>query len=683
MPSAFAQHLIKPLVLSRRPQDAFSVSQTLSSAHLDGGTKEKLQYSLSALNQPLSHSLVVDTIRSLAEIQHKDFLSSVADTENSLLRDAIITKLLVGLYAEGIDSYLSQATEAETEAEWWADIERSRWNLALYLLQTTPSRLFNLIRVVIQTLRVQDLPLTLSAFTPASFRNLFPSTDPRRSSALQQVLFPHLRHQSLSVTSSAILYSSFTPTLTSPGNVFAIFWRFLEPLFSLTRLPIELTRQECAFKRKELEKIRDQRAEALGYVAHMRNDLALTIQEPWHIHAFTRVLIDIAEGVTPSSFSPLERDSKPYQEPLGKLLALSTAVFTTQKLTHRCLLESEELRRPSRLTLIWPQLLLLPPLCIYTLRSAYSSRASLAELAFDAKATAENFVKGWLLDPLKDVIKTVRAGSQDGVIVQKEGIAADLAVSIPDYISFGPSANGQVKSLERMTLSLAKDQLNYDAEQLANLSNKVKLGDLTPVLQIYEEDIRSPLKSAVAGTLLRSVFIQVQKAKVDIDQTLAGIDKLLKSQELTFAFVGVAPAFGIVYLFGGTLMALWSGGRGIGKYGGKRNRYGVWSAMRRTERLLISQPKSRHHKTNGTGSSSISPLTSGLLLLSVARLRTFAEKHLPQRSRLREGFLEDVGDLENPDLGRIDKMKVIDRMWRCWGDVLGWGRIAVEGTSRR
>ena len=65
-----------------------------------------------------------------------------------------------------------------------------------------------------------------------------------------------------------------------------------------------------------------------------------------------------------------------------------------------------------------------------------------------------------------------------------------------------------------MALSLAKDQLHYGPEQLAELSRQVRAGDLTPVLKLYEEDIRSPLKSAVTGTLLRTVFIQVQKAKV-------------------------------------------------------------------------------------------------------------------------------------------------------------------------
>jgi nuclear control of ATPase protein 2 len=71
-----------------------------------------------------------------------------------------------------------------------------------------------------------------------------------------------------------------------------------------------------------------------------------------------------------------------------------------------------------------------------------------------------------------------------------------------------------------MTLSLAKDKLNYDAQQLQALSERIRVGDLTPVLEIYEKDIKSPLKSAIAGTLLRSIFIQVQKAKVLKDVVL-------------------------------------------------------------------------------------------------------------------------------------------------------------------
>ena len=50
----------------------------------------------------------------------------------------------------------------------------------------------------------------------------------------------------------------------------------------------------------------------------------------------------------------------------------------------------------------------------------------------DARETVEGFVKGWLVEPLKEVLKTVRAGGAEGeagVIVSKEGVIADLEVT--------------------------------------------------------------------------------------------------------------------------------------------------------------------------------------------------------------------------------------------------------------
>jgi nuclear-control-of-ATPase protein 2 len=67
-----------------------------------------------------------------------------------------------------------------------------------------------------------------------------------------------------------------------------------------------------------------------------------------------------------------------------------------------------------------------------------------------------------------------------------------------------------------MTLALAREKLSYNATQLSTLSQQIRQGDLTPVLKIYEEDIKTPMKSVISGTLLRSMFIQIQKAKVSI-----------------------------------------------------------------------------------------------------------------------------------------------------------------------
>ena len=67
-----------------------------------------------------------------------------------------------------------------------------------------------------------------------------------------------------------------------------------------------------------------------------------------------------------------------------------------------------------------------------------------------------------------------------------------------------------------MTLALAQEKLKYTPSQLQALSQQVRMGDLTAVMQLYEEAIKSLRKGLYRGTLLRSLFIQVQKAKVSL-----------------------------------------------------------------------------------------------------------------------------------------------------------------------
>lgn len=66
--------------------------------------------------------------------------------------------------------------------------------------------------------------------------------------------------------------------------------------------------------------------------------------------------------------------------------------------------------------------------------------------------------------------------------------------------------------------------------------------------------------------------------QVDIDLAMSGINKLLKSQELTFAFVGVAPALAIVYLAGGWLRGFLFGRKEM--YGTTRARVNVLTNIR-------------------------------------------------------------------------------------------------------
>ncbi|KAI0632031.1 NCA2-domain-containing protein [Trametes polyzona] len=680
--STFVSHITADLAPKTLPPNASSpheVSIRSASDDATGQVKETLRAVFVKLEQSSTPESLRECIDALQTLEHHEQLLSAetTDQEEQTLRRAILARLTLGLYAQALSTYLEEASEAEAELEWWSDLGRSRRYAAYYLLQTLPIRVANLSRILLSTLRSHNIPFHLSVLKPSSLRQLFPSNGTLRPNALTLALFPHLHNQPYSIALTTAqsprrfaLTSSPAQAVNSAYNVFLkTFLNLAHAGTTVATLPIELTRGECKYKRKELERIRNERAEVLGVLVGLRDQLSSALEDGDNESAVTRIaeFATFLQGVVDGDeVAPLGSRDQPVAvgQVVESLSELANCTLPSHTSLHNAELKSGQLRRPSRLTLLWPRLVFLPPLALYAIRTVYASRASLEELAREAVETVKSFWESWILEPLRGIVKTVRAGHDGGVIVTKESVQSDL------------------DSLERMTLALAQEKLHYDLPQLAALSRQVQAGDLTAVMRIYEEDIKSPLRSAVQGTLLRSLFIQVQKAKVDIDQALSGIDKLLKSQELTFAFVGVAPALAIVYALAGYVRNLWTGGKGRGRYGGKAKRGSVWLTMRRIERLLIAQPDSHHHRAHPAAlgdrsPSAVSPLTSGLLLLSVTHLRKYAETTLPANSRLREGFLEDVADLEDPSLGRTDKLRVVDRMWRSWGEVLGWSRVAA------
>ena len=69
--------------------------------------------------------------------QDKQLLSAeLADKEEQSLRQAILGKVALGLYGHALETLLDEASEAETELEWWSDLGRSRGRVAYYLLQS-------------------------------------------------------------------------------------------------------------------------------------------------------------------------------------------------------------------------------------------------------------------------------------------------------------------------------------------------------------------------------------------------------------------------------------------------------------------------------------------------------------------------------------------------------------------
>ena len=89
-----------------------------------------------------------------------------------------------------------------------------------------------------------------------------------------------------------------------------------------------------------------------------------------------------------------------------------------------------------------------------------------------------------------------------------------------------------------MVVGFAKEKLHMSDADLVRIAADVREGDMSVLLKEYEKEIKSPLKNVIVGDLLRTILIQVQKTKVDVDLAMTALDKLLKSNELNFAFLG-------------------------------------------------------------------------------------------------------------------------------------------------
>jgi hypothetical protein len=116
-----------------------------------------------------------------------------------------------------------------------------------------------------------------------------------------------------------------------------------------------------------------------------------------------------------------------------------------------------------------------------------------------------------------------------------------------------------------MVMDFAKDSGIHDVERLSKISETTLQGDLTLVLESYEDDLRTPVKSIATGRLIRPLLIQIQKAKVDAALALSALDRLLRSNELNFAFMALLPVLGVCGLTYSWIKRKYRVLQGIGK----------------------------------------------------------------------------------------------------------------------
>lgn len=187
--------------------------------------------------------------------------------------------------------------------------------------------------------------------------------------------------------------------------------------------------------------------------------------------------------------------------------------------------------KPSRLTRYWLPATALMFSSSLILRTLVKRRAEILQWIRELGSTIVDFWNNWVVEPTRKVIGTIRHDSDSEVSIMSKR-----------------SLEGDRESLERMVVDFAVDNpegRSMTAAEVDNVRDKVREGDLTPVLKAYERELKSPLYGSVRGNLIRTLLIQIQKTKVDVEVAMGGIDNLLKSQELVFGYTHPLHAKGL------------------------------------------------------------------------------------------------------------------------------------------
>ncbi|KAF9395165.1 Nuclear control of ATPase protein 2 [Podila verticillata] len=542
----------------------------------------------------LRSSVVPPMERVIVEIERvQGIVGSLEHEEGSKLSQLehlFLAKCTVVVYLNLLDIILNATLPLSNEIEYWQSLlDGPKWRL-LYILQTSPQRLFNLTKEAALSTRAHMDSLIESGL----------QTSDRTAHIIQLIhYFPTFLKKHL---------------ISQPVS-----------------FPVAI-HYEISGHRKQLQRIREYQAECLGLLAEQglnldpehfeqdpisaRSDISelqsrdeqeegrrgqvegssTTQAEKFVLEQISKTVVLMervltraskdAPTLTDQKFAPValsatrRRNASRSLTVLGNLHGISNFDCSDMYSHLKDLIQvqipdyvkqtesqSRQFYRPSWLTRVWIPIVISYFGLKYGIQYISEHRADLDEMLEEGWDTAKRFMLDWIWEPSVRIMNIIRHTDDQGSLqmLGNESLKSDIA------------------SLERMVLDFGKEHYQMGSDQLSFLSKAVHNGDISVVMRAYERELKTPLKGAISGNLVQTLLIQIQKTKVDVEVAMAALDKLLKANELNFAFLAVGPSLLLLWAVSSQAKSSWQ------KFAGKN--LGVVSiqmrnSLRQVERLL-------------------------------------------------------------------------------------------------
>ncbi|KAI1431495.1 ATP synthase regulation protein NCA2 [Xylaria sp. CBS 124048] len=552
----------------------------------------------------------------------------------------LVSKVAVQTYGIIVDRLLDQIAPLSDHIWYWDQVLSSPTSSTVYMVQTFPVRFWAWLSEVYED-------------SAARLRRFSNSSSVGAESEVEVI--------NTTTTSGAPYWRRFYTIVQA-----TIIERSLADVHRKIMSPIALCRAEARKKQAKLKRFRDMTASGLGILidealrfsgmdAEVAKGDSESIMKEWKgIVERSVALMDMMVGdVLDLNLDVIEMEDKIFaavnEDPLNaqseddganRTLAVAKRLhyLLNDHLPRYNITTKREVKsngRPSRLVRYWLPSIALLLSSTTILRILVNKRQAIVDWVQDLGATVRGFWLNWVVEPMRKIVGTIRHDANSEIaIMSRDSLKADR------------------DSLERMVVDFTVDKSAsagpVSETQVAEIRAKVREGDVTPILRAYEQDLRTPFKGAVRGDLVRTLLIQVQKTKVDVEVAMSGIDSLLRSQELVFGFVGLTPGIlvsvGVLRYFRGVL----GGRRGFAE---RREAGRCVRVLRNIDRIFSDATPVENN---------LLPYRDhGLLLCEVHLLRQLAHKLLP--ADIERDFLEDLNDLANLR-GIQQQQRALDRI---------------------
>uniref|UniRef100_A0A060TE64 ARAD1D13068p n=1 Tax=Blastobotrys adeninivorans TaxID=409370 RepID=A0A060TE64_BLAAD len=402
---------------------------------------------------------------------------------------------------------------------------------------------------------------------------------------------------------TAVLFTNLYAAVTAPlSPAFAKSswrnWRNWRNPTGLIAAPLNVVRSHVRKNRKHALKKKHQAAEQLGTLVLNFPSKTAATDPTQALFSSLAVLKSVLKSSDIQADASVPAD---IVEAIDQLIELSRSKLETDP--------HEDLYRvPSVLIRYWP---LLGVAVMGGYKVLGNWRAIIMWTKDHIVDTTVSLWKNWILSPLYKVYQTIRHDEDAQLsIMGRQSLQSDMS------------------SLERMVVDYVSQNSSLDDASVEQIRSAVSQGDLSMVLEQYEKQLETPIKSIVTGKLIRSLLIQVQKTKVDVEVAMDGYDRLMKSQQLVVVLIAALPALGLLWW---GYNATFSGRRDAARLRLMSNykdeiKYGLGNLG-----MTIRSAEEHSHGPQGP----LSPLYVGLLLCQTVNLRrqgpyVFSKRRLQQ-----------------------------------------------------